>query len=173
MKPISAALAIVLSTSASSARADQLWMGVYQHDVTMSETKFETGQDIKVGWIGDPIESFRSIGRPSPHLLVSKSLNWGTNYVAAGLNWTFGTVVYVRPGIGLSVNDGPSRAYREGRRVDLGSPVTFEPELALGWRATERVSLEASWVHLSHATIFSQQNRGIDSLGVRALLRLR
>jgi lipid A 3-O-deacylase len=172
MKTIPAALAIALSTSASSARADQLWIGLYQHDVTMSETKFETGQDIKAGWIGDPIESFRSIGRPALHLLVSKSLNWGTNYVAAGLNWTFGTRVYVRPGIGLSVNDGPSRAYREGRRVDLGSPVTFEPELALGWRATERVSLEASWVHLSHATIFSRQNRGIDSLGVRALLRL-
>ncbi|WP_340313292.1 acyloxyacyl hydrolase [Rhizorhabdus argentea] len=138
----------------------------------MSETRFETGQDIKAGWIGDPIQSFRSIGRPAPHLLVSKSLNGGTNYVAAGLNWTFGTRLYVRPGVGLSVNDGPSRAYREGRRVDLGSPVTFEPELALGWRAGGRVSLEASWVHLSHATIFSRQNRGIDSLGVRALLAL-
>jgi len=173
MKAIPAALAIALLPLASGARADQLWLGVYQHDVTMSETKFETGQDIKAGWIGDPIQSFRSIGCPAPHLLVSKSLNRGTDYVAAGLNWTFGTRVYVRPGIGVSVNDGPSRAYREGRRVDLGSPVTFEPELALGWRASERVSIEASWIHLSHATIFSRQNRGIDSLGVRALLTLR
>jgi len=66
-------------------------------------------------------------------------------------------------------NNGPRRAYRNSRRVDLGSPITFEPELAVGWRITPKMALEASWIHLSHATLFSRQNRGMDSMGVRMI----
>ncbi len=167
---IGAVPAFVLSSL--PARADQVWAGVYQHDVTLAQIRFETGQDIKAGWIGDPIEAMAKWGSPAPHILVSKSLNGETDYVAAGLNWTIGSTLYLRPGIGLAVHNGPSRAYRKGKRVDLGSPVTFEPELAAGWRISERLALEASWIHLSHATIFSRQNRGMDSMGLRLLFRL-
>ncbi|KRB82733.1 hypothetical protein ASE00_11930 [Sphingomonas sp. Root710] len=159
-------------TAPAPAAADQLWIGGYRHDVTLAQEKFEGGQDIKAGWIGERFDGLRKIGRPAPHLLFSKSLDGGTNYLAAGLNWTWGGRLYLRPGIGLAVNDGPRRAYRKGKRVDLGSPVTFEPELAAGWRLNTRVAIEASWVHLSHATIFSRQNRGMDSMGVRLLYRL-
>lgn len=157
---------------AAPVKADDIWLGVYEHDVTLAQTRFESGQDVKAGWIGDRTEGLRAIGRPAPHVLVSKSLNGETNYLAAGLNWTWGSTLYVRPGIGLAVHDGPSRAYRDGRRVDLGSPVVFEPELALGWRLGDRLAIEASWIHLSHAMLFSRQNRGMDSWGVRLLLRL-
>lgn len=157
---------------AQPARADELWLGAYQHDVTLAQTRFETGADVKAGWIGERIDRLRVLGRPSPHLLISKSLNGSTDYIAAGLDWRVGSTLYARPGIGLAVHDGPARAYRKGRRVDLGSPVVFEPELAFGWRVSERLALEASWIHLSHATLFSRQNRGMDSWGVRLLVRL-
>lgn len=166
------AAGVLSSTGTVTAHAEDIWVGVYEHDVTIAQTRFETGQDIKAGWIGDPIEGLRPIGSPSPHLLVSKSLNGGTDYIAVGVNWTFGSKFYVRPGIGLAVNNGPRRAYRDGRRVDLGSPITFEPELALGWRINQRFRVEASLVHLSHATLFSRQNRGMDSMGLRLLFRL-
>lgn len=164
--------AVLLIAPLAPARADQLWLGLYRHDITLSQTRFEGGEDIKGGWIGDPILGLQAIGAPSPHVLVSKSLSGATNYAAAGLDWTFGRTLYVRPGIGLAVNDGPRRAYREGRRVDLGSPITFEPELAFGVKIAPRLALEASWIHLSHATLFSRQNRGMDSWGLRALVRL-
>lgn len=166
-------LALVLAPAfPAPALADAVWLGAYQHDVTIAQEKFETGQDLKAGWISNPIDPLRAIGRPSPHLLVSKSLDGGTNYVAAGLNWTFGSRLYARPGIGIAVNDGPRRAFRNGRRVDLGSPITFESELALGWRIDDRLALEASWIHLSHATLFSHQNRGMDSMGLRIVVHL-
>lgn len=164
--------ALASLTLAGRAQADELWLGLYDHDATISQTSFEPGADLKAGWIGERIERFRGIGRPAPHLLVSKSLDGHTDYVAAGLNWTFGKTWYLRPGIGVAVNNGPSRAVREGRRVDLGSPVTFEPELAVGRRLSERIAVEASWMHLSHATLLSRQNRGMDSIGVRLLVRL-
>lgn len=157
---------------APAAQADDIWLGVYQHDVTIAQTRFEDGQDVTAGWIGDPIEQLEGVGAPSPHLLISKSLTGETDYVAAGLNWTLGTKFYARPGIGLAVNNGPSRAFRNGRRVDLGSRITFEPELAVGWRIDNRYRLEASWIHLSHATLFSRQNRGMDSMGIRLLVHL-
>ena len=167
-----ALIAVAATLATSCARASDLWAGIYQHDVSLAQVRFETGQDLKVGWIGNRIDALRAIGRPSPHLVLSKSLSGGTNYAAAGLDWRFGTTLYVRPGIGIAVNDGPRRAYRKGRRVDLGSPVTFEPELAFGWRLSPRLALEASWIHLSHATLFSRQNRGMDSWGLRMLVHV-
>ena len=166
------ALAFAALGSSSAAWADDVWLGVYRHDVTIAQTRFEDGEDVKAGWIGEPIGALHAVGSPAPHLLVSKSLEGQTDYAAIGLDWTFGTKFYLRPGIGLAVNNGPRRAYRNGRRVDLGSPITFEPELALGYRLSPRCRLELSWIHLSHATLFSRQNRGMDSMGVRLLVRL-
>lgn len=104
-------------------------------------------------------------------MLISKSLDSATNYFEASLNWKFGSRIYVRPGIGLAVNDGPQHAYRNGKRVDLGSLVTFEPELAAGWQVNGGLSIEASRIHLSHATILSRQNRGPDSMGLRLVYK--
>jgi hypothetical protein len=51
--------------------------------------------------------------------------------------------------------------------------VLFEPEIGVGVEVTERMSVEASWVHMSHATLFSGQNPGIDNIGVRLNYRFR
>lgn len=166
-------LLLLVLVAPAPAVADQAWLGLYQHDITTSETKFEDGQDIKAGWIGAPLDRLRAIGRPSPHAIASISLKGQTNYVAAGLDWTIGSTLYLRVGIGLALHDGPKRAYRGGRRVDLGSPILFEPELAGGWRLNDRFAIEGSWIHLSHGRLFSHQNRGMDSGGVRLVYRLR
>lgn len=168
----SSPLAAIALLAATPAHADQAWVGIYEHDMTFARIRFETGQDIKVGWIGEPIDALRAVGRPAPHFLVSRSLKGQTDYMAAGLNWKFGTRFYARPGIGVAVHNGPSREVRRRRRVDLGSRVIFAPELALGWQASQRIAVEASWIHLSHATLFSEQNRGMDSMGVRVLVTL-
>jgi hypothetical protein len=51
--------------------------------------------------------------------------------------------------------------------------VLFEPEVGLGFRIDERLTIEASWVHISQAQLFSRQNPGMDSIGVRFSYRLR
>lgn len=81
----------------------------------------------------------------------------------------------MRPGIGLAIHDAPSLRVnpQTGLRTDLGSRVLFEPEIAVGTRLSDRVSIEASWVHISNARLFDrEQNPGIDAIGVRVNWRM-
>jgi hypothetical protein len=118
----------------------------------------------------------RFIGKPAPYLIGSLNARGDTSFAGGGLSWKLGKgPVYVRPALGLVVQGGPRlRVAVNGRRTDLGSAVLFEPEIALGTRLTDALSVEASWVHVSHARLFnSHQNPGIDMMGVRLVLALR
>ena len=97
-----------------------------------------------------------------------------TSFAVAGLSWKIGDRVYARPGIGIAIHDGPSLEFApDGSQTQLGSRVLFAPELSVGIKLSEKVDLEASWVHLSHARIFSSvQNPGLDSIGMRLVVKL-
>ena len=175
--PLAAAVALA-TLAATPAKADELFVGVAAHGVDTPFT-FDTGEggaDIQLGYRADRVEALSFLGRPEPYVFGSVNTDGDTNFVAAGLSWTLGDgPVYVRPGIGLAVHDAPSRRVdpATGIRTDLGSRVLFEPEIAIGYRASDRLSLEASWVHISNARIFnSEQNPGIDAIGVRVNLAL-
>ena len=90
-----------------------------------------------------------------------------TSYAAAGLSWRFGQTLYIRPGIGLAIHNGSAERFDRPDRIALGSRILFEPELGVGYQLTPRASVEAHWIHMSHATLFSGQNPGIDNIGAR------
>lgn len=177
MKRIAAlTTALVALGLPSPACADEIWAGVTAHavDTPFSLETLEGGADIQGGWRGTPINALAVIGKPSPYIVASQSLNGETSFAAAGLSWKFGRSVYVRPGIGLAVHDGKiPRGDGNGDRVDLGSRILFEPEIAVGARISDRLSAEASWVHISNARIFSKQNAGMDFIGARLVLQLK
>jgi lipid A 3-O-deacylase len=50
--------------------------------------------------------------------------------------------------------------------------VLFEPEIGIGTALSKRLSIEASWVHMSHAQLAGKENPGIDNLGMRLNLAL-
>ncbi len=173
---LAAALAIGLAVPA---QAGEVFGGVYAHAVDTPFT-FDTGEggaDVQIGVRSDPIEGLRVIGRPSAHVFGSlNSEEGGTDFVAAGLSWKIDAgPVYIRPGVGLALHNAPEiRVDPETRiRTDLGSRVLFEPEIAIGTNVSERVSVEASWVHISNARLFNrEQNPGIDMMGVRLNWRM-
>lgn len=161
--------------AAGSARADEIFGGVLVHDVMTGITVsgIEDGADFQIGYRGARIGNSPSRWSPSPYIFASVNSVGDTNFAAAGLSWKFGDQVYFRPGIGLAVHDGPDRVSPGSDRIDFGSRILFEPEAAIGVRIDERLSAEASWVHLSHATLFSSNNPGIDNIGVRVNYRFR
>jgi hypothetical protein len=58
-------------------------------------------------------------------------------------------------------------------RIDFGSRILFEPEIAVGVQINDRGSAEATLVHLSHAKLFGPQNPGMDAIGVCVNYRFR
>lgn len=179
LRRLVAAAALSAALSAASASAQELFGGVYVHavDTPFTLDTGERGADIEAGYRFAPIEGLAAIGKPSPYVIASLNTAGGTSFAGAGLNWKIGKGrVYVRPGIGLVVNDGPSHRVdpATGYRTDLGSRVLFEPELAIGTRLTPRLGIEASWVHVSHARLFNrEQNPGIDMIGLRLTYAVR
>jgi hypothetical protein len=122
--------------------------------------------DVQLGYRWDPLMSAKG---PQPYVFVAGNTAGKTHYAAAGLSFKFGSKVFVRPGLGIAVHTGSTREYtRPGAdEIDFGSRVLFEPELGVGFRITDRATVEASWVHMSHAQVFSSQNPGIDNIGAR------
>lgn len=177
---------------ASPAVAGEVFAGAYVHDVDdgISYGKFESGTQIVVGARTTALDELALLGKPRIHLLVGVNAAGETSYAAAGLGWRFDLTerLYVQPGIGLAVHTGrvnlPSpdepgltpqqrlkRTSDRETRLDLGSRVLFEPELSVGWKATARLSMELSWIHLSHARLAGSYNPGVGDVGLRLVYR--
>ena len=154
-----------LLLGAAPAQAGELFGGLYSHDVDtfLTRSGFEGGADIQLGWRGD------RIGRTplQPYAFVAVNTAGETHYGAVGISAKFGDKLYIRPGVGLAVHTGSAGDFHRTDRIAFGSRVLFEPELGVGVQINERLSAEASWVHLSHAQLFGRQNPGIDNIGVR------
>jgi hypothetical protein len=171
-----AAAAAALAAATTPASAGELYGGVYKHavDTPFTLDTQEGGVDLQLGYRLDPI---LPIAKIEPYVFGSlNSEENGTDFIGAGVGRKFGLGgFYVRPGVGLVVHNAPDVRVNPatGLRTDLGSRVLFAPEIALGIAVAPRISVEASWVHISNARLFnSQQNPGIDMIGVRANLKL-
>jgi hypothetical protein len=176
MKPFLAAAALVLAAAASTANAQEVFGGVYAHDVDtpLNLRGIEPGVDFEVGLRGGRMRGLAFIGAPSPYVFGALNSNGDAHYAAAGISWKIGGKLYLRPAFGLAVHTGRIHSDPAEPRRSFGSRVLLEPELGLGYRFSERLSAEASWVHMSHGGLFNgRQNPGIDNIGMRLNLKLR
>jgi lipid A 3-O-deacylase len=94
--------------------------------------------------------------------------------LALGLSAKFGDAVFIRPGLGIAVHTGSAKNFQDtsNDETEFGSRILFEPELGIGARINDRTTIEASWVHMSHAQLFGKQNPGMDNLGMRLTIQL-
>jgi lipid A 3-O-deacylase len=175
MKFLLSAAFAAIAFSASSASAQELFGGLLVHDVDTGLTKsgVEDGVDLQLGWRGKRLRALRAVGSPSPHFYASLNSAGDTHFASAGISWRIGGRVYVRPGIGLALHTGSDGQFQRPDRIAFGSRLLFAPELGLGVQVDEALSVEASWVHLSHAQLFSRQNPGLDTIGLRLNYRFR
>jgi hypothetical protein len=154
------------------AYAGELFGGLYAHDVKLPTDKsgIESGADAMLGYRGGKV-----FGTPlQPYILGALNTSGDTSFAAVGLSAKFGKRIYIRPGLGIAIHNGSAKKFQDlsNDKIDFGSRVLFEPEIGIGAQINGRLSIEASWVHLSHAQFFARQNPGIDNLGVRLNLAL-
>jgi hypothetical protein len=154
----------------SAAQAGELFGGVYVHDVKtpLDMSGIEGGMDVMLGWRGGRIGATPL----QPYAFGALNTAGETSYAAVGLSAKFGRQVYIRPGVGIAIHNGSADDFFRTDKIAFGSRVLFEPELGIGARLNDRMSIEASWVHMSHAQLFGRENPGIDNLGVRLNLAL-
>ncbi|HEX6740317.1 MAG TPA: acyloxyacyl hydrolase [Sphingomicrobium sp.] len=162
---------LMVAALPAPAAAGELFGGVYVHDVDtpITASGIEGGADIQLGWRGG------RIGKTPLQPYVFGALNTAgkTSYAAAGLSARFGRRIYIRPGVGIAIHNGSAKKFQDltNDKIDFGSRILFEPELGIGAEVNDRLSVEASWVHMSHAQLFGRQNPGIDNIGVRVNVR--
>lgn len=168
-------LALCLAAvAAAPAQAGEVFGGLYVHGVDTPLTlggSPEGGVDVQLGYRGGPIIKGTAL---EPYVFGSLNSKGDTHFAAAGLSWKFGDRVFIRPGLGLAIHSGSARNGddRFNDRIEFGSRILFAPELGIGARINERATVEASWVHLSHATLLGRQNPGIDNIGARLSWKL-
>ena len=174
MKPFKFCLLAIAPAifAASPAQADEIIGGLYVHDVDtfLTIAGVEDGMDAQLGWRGN------SIGKTGlqPYVFAAVNTAGQTHYAAAGLSMKFGDEIYFRPGLGIAVHTGSAKDFEDDTNdhLEFGSRILFEPEIGIGARINDRTTIEASWVHMSHATLFSGQNPGIDNFGLRLSVQL-
>ena len=164
--------ALLAATIPNAAKAGEVFGGAYVHDVKLPTdlSGFESGLDAQVGYRGG------RIGKTPLQWYAFGALNTAgdTSYAATGLSAKFGvgSGFYIRPGLGVAIHTGSAGKYYRTDRIAFGSRVLFEPEIGIGTRINDRLSAEASWVHMSHAQLRGRENPGIDNLGFRLNLSL-
>jgi hypothetical protein len=153
------------SLAAAPAFAGEIFGGLYIQDIKspLTQSNLEGGADLQIGWRGEGIA--RTPLQPYAFAAINTAGN--TNYGAVGLSARFGEKLYIRPGLGIAVHTGSAGNFQRTDKIAFGSRILFAPELGIGAQVNERVSVEASWVHMSHAQLFGRQNPGIDNVGVR------
>ena len=165
---------ILVATAAAAAiptaaEAGELFAGLHAHDVKtpLDDSGIESGVDISLGFRGAAIGHLFG-GELQPYVFGAVNSAGNTDYAAAGLEAKFALgPLYVRPGLGIAVHSGSAGKYYRTDKIAFGSRVLFEPEIAIGTQVSRRFSVEASWVHMSHAQLFGKENPGIDNLGMR------
>lgn len=171
-KAFAVALAFALLACPASASAQEVFGGVYAHAVgtrlSLGSSR-ESGVDVQLGLRGGNI--IRGTGL-QPYILGALNSNGDTSYAAAGLSWKFGKRFYVRPGLGVAIHNGSTEDFELDDRIAFGSRLLIESEVGVGARVNDRLTIEASLVHLSHGQLFGGQNPGIDNIGLRLNLKL-
>lgn len=169
---VAAVLAAAVPDAASAA---ELFGGLYVHDVKtpLDDAGLESGLDVSLGVRG-PAVGHLWHGELQPYAFIAINTAGNTNYGAVGISakYQLGHNWYVRPGLGIAVQTGSAGKYYRTDKIAFGSRVLFEPEIGIGAQISPRFSVEASWVHMSHAQLAGKENPGIDNLGVRLNLAL-
>lgn len=169
---VAAVLAVALGLSAQVANAQEIRIGVLQHDTPIGQDRIESGTDLNFEWIGrvyplpESVQLYPGFGiRP----IIGYSGNFGGArteevYAAMGFDLLPSDTYELRISLGVAAHDG---------QLDRNDP----DRLALGQRILLYASFEAGfWWHNNGLFIFFQHssngpmggpNDGINNLGVR------
>ncbi len=154
--------------------------GILKHSVTLGDTAKEKGVDGNIEVLFNSPDLFDFMWSPRPHIGASfNASDDDTDQVYAGLTWEWepGASVFLDFSFGFSLhngnlsnNNGTMGAVAnpdESRRREFGCRVLFRESLEGGYRITQNHSLSVMWDHISNGGLCSDENEGMDNVGLR------
>mgnify|MGYP001004911609 CR=1 FL=1 len=196
--PVAAASAMAADTGAGRFPGLELKIGGSAHDIEHDHDGSNT-LDITVELLTAPMpiwdaesKLMRVIASPRGMLGGSVNTEGHTNYVYAGLAWTypFESGFYITPSLGLALHDGnlnresrPCTAaelqagcgstepygsiYTNTDEEALGTRWLFREAIEVGYAFDERFTLGVYYAHMSNANIGNNGNGGMNIAGAR------
>lgn len=182
------AAGVVLVMSAPAAFAgggwvDEVKLGLLDHDVNFLGDRVESGVDVNgevrfhaIDWFAskDNAQWLNDILAPRPAIGGSVNTNGGTDFLYAGLVWTWDVAhdmfrpkdgLYIDFGFGGAIHDGALTTAPPGE-LALGSRALFHLQGEVGYRFDPTWSLSVYYDHYSNADLASP-NPGINNVGMR------
>ena len=146
----------------------ELRLGVFSHDPLKKEAgSVDLNAEIVFGRLPLGATGAWTFLVPRPHFGFMGNTAGMTNYAYAGGTWTLDVTswFFVESIFGLAIHDGHTIQFSHDRE-DLGCHTLFHTGANAGARLTERLSILASWKHISNAGLCSRNN-GLDVYGVQ------
>jgi lipid A 3-O-deacylase len=148
--------------------ADEIRLGVYDHNSNLFATRHETSSpDINAEMLFKSPAFLSPIWSPRPQLGVNISTGSGTSIAYAGLAWDYNLTdsLFVEASFGGAIHNGETD-HRTANRQDYGCRVMFHENASVGWRFDAQNSLMLTLDHMSNASLCSP-NPGLTDIGVR------
>jgi lipid A 3-O-deacylase len=178
---LTSALCSIACFAANAARADvggllsEARFGVYEHDASVLGHQKETGADLGLEFLFQPVDLLFG-ARPIIGGLANTSGETNQVYVGATWTWDFlsnivqeGDGLYVEGTLGGGWNDGEINVtdpYESQHRKSLGSHFLFREDVDLGYHITPVWSVALSYNHISDADL-AVRNEGLNDIGLR------
>ncbi len=184
-------LVTILNSKPSFAEISEIRIGVSNFDEQILDLGFsaingrENSIAVNAEIIFDEPEFLKWALTPQPYINGTLNLEGETSYGGAGLLWrqTFGEKTYGDFSFGLVAHTGNTNSDIDDElslleflevtssEISFGSRILFRQQLTLGYRVSDKWSLEIFGEHLSNGQILSSINEGVDILGLKAARR--
>lgn len=113
---------------------------------------------------------FAWIGGARPNFGGVISFSGHESFLHAGLNWQYqfgDSPWFVEAGLGLAVHNGYMSSAPAGYR-NLGCPVLAQWQYGVGYDVNDKVTVSATWKHISGVVFNCSPNDGINTFGLTA-----
>jgi lipid A 3-O-deacylase len=164
MKKSLKVLAIASILVATTIQAQELKIGVLQHDFDKKfNHRVEQGQNIVVEYLFDKMDNYL---RAFPHIGASINSKGYTSNLYTGLTWQveFSSKFLVEASLGASINNAERKMSK--KRRGLGSNLLFRESFSVGYKLSDIHSVSLMIDHISSADI-AKPNPGLTDIGIR------
>jgi len=149
--------------------------GILAHDTGWFGTNREgIGPDYNFELMFNSPGFLRKIWSPSPILGLTQTSTGGSSLYYGGLTWDFklSEKWFFNATSGIAYTNGLTKLPKgqvptSDKKIQFGSEILHRGALEIGWNFYGKDTISLMFSHVSHASLLSDKNHGMDEFGIR------